>query len=63
MQGTATGLLQIAGEELDMDIGQLLYIGEDTALTPNTGGTGGSTGVVQQGPQFRAAMAAASNNC
>jgi nicotinate dehydrogenase subunit B len=58
-QGTSTGFLQIAGEELDMDMSQLKYVGEDTALTPNTGGTGGSTGIQTQGPQFRAAAAAA----
>jgi nicotinate dehydrogenase subunit B len=58
-QGTSTGFLQIAGEELDMDMSQLRYVGEDTDLTPNTGGTGGSTGIQTQGPQFRAAAASA----
>jgi CO/xanthine dehydrogenase Mo-binding subunit len=35
--GSDTGLLMIAGEELDMDMGQLSFVTADTSLTPNTG--------------------------
>ena len=35
--GSDTGLLMIAGEELDMDMSQLEFVMADTALTPNTG--------------------------
>src|SRR5262249_55983660 len=35
--GSDTGLLMIAGEELDMDMSQLNFVTADTSLTPNTG--------------------------
>lgn len=39
LQGTGsdTGLLMIAGEELDMDMSQLEFVTADTSVTPNTG--------------------------
>jgi xanthine dehydrogenase molybdopterin-binding subunit B len=34
-QGTTTGMLQIAGEELDLDMSQLSAARIDTEVTPN----------------------------
>src|ERR1044072_3215039 len=38
-QGSMTGLLMIAAEELDMDLGQMRAITNDTDVTPNQGTT------------------------
>jgi nicotinate dehydrogenase subunit B len=56
-QGTSTGLLLIAGEELDMDLSQLKFINVDTNVVPDTGGTYGSSSIRQAGPPVRAAAA------
>jgi len=58
-QGSTTGLLMIAAEELNMDLSQLRMIANDTNLTPNQGGTYGSQAVHVGGKQTRAAAAAA----
>ena len=58
-QGSTTGLLMIAAEELNMDMTQLKMIANDTDLTPNQGGTYGSQAVHVGGKQTRAAAAAA----
>ncbi len=58
-QGSTTGLLMIAAEELNMDMGQLKMVANDTNLTPNQGGTYGSQAVHVGGKQTRAAAAAA----
>jgi CO/xanthine dehydrogenase Mo-binding subunit len=58
-QGTATGLLMIAGEELDMDMSQLKFVAEDTNVTPNSPISAGGSGISKNGPQVRAATAAA----
>jgi nicotinate dehydrogenase subunit B len=58
-QGSATGLLMIAGEELDMDLSQLQFVFEDTSLTPNSFPTTTSEGIPGNGPEVRAAAAAA----
>src|SRR5581483_10110842 len=58
-QGSATGLLMIAGEELDMDLSQLRHIHHDTDVTPNQGTTAGSRSIQTGGKQLRAAAAAA----
>lgn len=58
-QGSATGLLMIAGEELDLDLDQLRFVTEDTALTPNTFPSTTSEGMPGTGPSVRAAAAAA----
>ena len=58
-QGSATGLLMIAAEELGMDVGQLRFVTEDTAVTPNSFPTHTSQGITGNGPQVRAAAAAA----
>src|SRR2546421_12765612 len=58
-QGNTTGLLQIAGEELDLDMPQLKWVGLDTNVTPNQGATGSSSSIHRGGPQVRAAAAEA----
>jgi CO/xanthine dehydrogenase Mo-binding subunit len=58
-QGSETGLLQIAGEELDMDLTQLKFVQSDTYLTPNTGSTSASRSIRQGGPLLRAAAVSA----
>ena len=58
-QGSTTGLLMIAAEELNMDMSQLKMIANDTNVTPNQGGTYGSQAVHVGGKQTRAAAAAA----
>src|SRR5207249_2912444 len=44
-QGTSTGLLMIAAEELNMDLAQMRWINVDTNITPDTGGTYGSSSI------------------
>jgi nicotinate dehydrogenase subunit B len=56
-QGTSNGLMMIAGEELDMDLKQLRWVNVDTNVTPDTGGTYGSSSIRTAGPQVRAAAA------
>ena len=56
-QGTTTGLRQIAAEELGISIDQIIWPRADTNVTPNQGGTVGSSGIRSGGPQIRAASA------
>jgi nicotinate dehydrogenase subunit B len=58
-QGNMTGMLQIAGEELDLDIGQLTAVRLDTHVTPDQGATTSSSSIERGGPQLRAAAAEA----
>jgi CO/xanthine dehydrogenase Mo-binding subunit len=58
-QGSTTGLLMIAAEELNCDMSQMRMIANDTDVTPNQGGTYGSQAVHVGGMQTRAAAAAA----
>jgi nicotinate dehydrogenase subunit B len=58
-QGNTTGLLQIAGEELDLDMSQLRSVQLDTNVTPNQGATTSSSSIHRGGPQVRAAAAEA----
>jgi CO/xanthine dehydrogenase Mo-binding subunit len=58
-QGTTTGLLLLVAEELDVDIDQLVFVRHDTSLTPNTGGTLGSSSLALAGPRLRSAAATA----
>ena len=58
-QGNTTGLLQIAGEELDLDMGQLKWVRLDTNVSPNQGATVSSSSIQRGGPQVRAAAAEA----
>ena len=57
--GTATGLLMIAGEELDLEVSQLRFVDQDTNLTPNSFPSHTSQGITGCGPEVRAAAAAA----
>jgi nicotinate dehydrogenase subunit B len=58
-QGNTTGLLQIAGEELDLDMSQLSSVRLDTSVTPEQGATSSSSSIERGGPQVRAAAAEA----
>jgi CO/xanthine dehydrogenase Mo-binding subunit len=58
-QGTTTGMLQIAGEELDLDMSQLSAARIDTEVTPNQGASVASLSIMNNGPQLRAAAAEA----
>lgn len=58
-QGNTTGLLQIAGEELDLDMSQLKAVRLDTNMVPNQGATTSSSSIHRGGPQVRAAAAEA----
>jgi len=58
-QGNTTGLLQIAGEELDLEMSQLSAVRLDTNVTPNQGATSSSSSIHRGGPPLRAAAAEA----
>ncbi len=58
-QGTTTGMLQIAGEELDLAMDQLSAARVDTDVTPNQGPAVASLSIMDNGPQLRAACAEA----
>src|SRR5262249_41525056 len=48
-QGNTTGLLQIAGEELDLDMSQMSAAQLDTHVTPNQGATSSSSSIHKGG--------------
>ncbi len=58
-QGSTTGLMQIAGEVLDLDLSQLRTVRLDTNVTPEQGATTSSSSIHRGGPQVRAAAAEA----
>ena len=58
-QGASTALLQIAAEELDLDMSQVKSVRLDTNVTPDQGGTVSSASINRGGPQVRAAAAEA----
>jgi len=58
-QGSMTGLLMVAAEELSLDMSQIRAITNDTNVTPNQGTTAGSSAISSGGKQTRAAAAAA----
>src|SRR5580658_5295086 len=58
-QGNSTALLQVAAEELDLDMSQLKSVRLDTNVTPNQGGTYSSASIQRGGPQVRTAAAEA----
>jgi nicotinate dehydrogenase subunit B len=58
-QGSSTALLQIAADELDLDMSQLNSVRLDTNVTPNQGGTYSSASIQRGGPQIRTASAEA----
>jgi nicotinate dehydrogenase subunit B len=58
-QGNTTSLLQIAGEELDLDLSQLATVRLDTNVTPDQGATSASSSIHRGAPPLRAAAAEA----
>ncbi len=58
-QGNSTALLQMAAEELDLDMSQIKTVRLDTNVTPNQGGTYSSASIQRGGPQVRTAAAEA----
>ncbi len=58
-QGSMTGLLVLVAEELDMEIEQLEFVRHDTNISPDTGGTFGSSSIAYAGQRLRSAGAAA----
>src|SRR5258708_24649348 len=58
-QGTTTGMLQIAAEELDLAMSQVSAARADTNVTPNQGPAVASLSIMDNGPQLRAAAAEA----
>ncbi len=58
-QGASTALLQVAAEELDLDMSQVKSVRIDTNITPNQGGTYSSAAINRGGPQIRTAAAEA----
>ena len=58
-QGNATALLQVAGEELDLDLSQLSAVRLDTNVTPDQGATSASSSIHRGAPPLRAACAEA----
>ena len=58
-QGASTALLQIAADELDLDMSQIKSVRLDTNVTPNQGGTYSSASIARGGPQVRTAAAEA----
>jgi len=57
--GARAALRQIVAEELGIRPERIALVEGDTALTPNQGGTGGSTGIMVGGLQIRQAAATA----
>jgi nicotinate dehydrogenase subunit B len=58
-QGASTALLQVAAEELDLDMSQVKSVQLDTTVTPNQGGTYSSAAINRGSPQIRNAAAEA----
>src|SRR5204862_7939348 len=58
-QGASTALLQVAAEELDLDMSQVKSVQLDTNVTPNQGGTYSSAAINRGCPQIRSAGAEA----
>ena len=58
-QGSATSLLQIAAEELDLNMNQVKSARMDTNRSPNQGSTAASASISRGGPKVRAAAAEA----
>ena len=58
-QGASTALLQVAGEELDLDMNQMKTVPLDTIVSPNQGGTYSSAAINRGSPQVRTAAAEA----
>src|SRR5215471_21374369 len=57
--GLRIAISQMVAEELDIPVDRVTVVEGDTAITPNHGGTGGSTGIPQGGVELRRAAATA----
>ena len=57
--GMRIAMAQMAAEELGVDTARVTVVDGDTARCPNTGGTGGSTGLTRGGTAVRQAAATA----
>src|SRR5437762_2296708 len=57
--GLRMAMSQMVAEELDIPVDRVTVVEGDTAVTPNHGGTGGSTGIPQGGVELRRAAATA----
>src|SRR5580658_790195 len=57
--GARAAIRQIVAEELGLSPGRIALVEGDTALTPDQGSTGGSTGIMVGGVQIRQAAATA----
>jgi nicotinate dehydrogenase subunit B len=57
--GLKIAMSQVVAEELDISVDRITVVEGDTALTPNQGGTGGSTGIPQGAAELRRAAATA----
>src|SRR2546425_7722131 len=57
--GLRIAISQMVAEDLDVPVDRVTVIEGDTAITPNHGGTGGSTGIPQGGVELRRAAATA----
>src|SRR6202035_1371894 len=58
-QGASTALLQVAAEELDLEMSQVKSVRVETHSAPNQGGTVAGSAVMRGGPRIRAAAAEA----
>jgi CO/xanthine dehydrogenase Mo-binding subunit len=58
-QGLRIAIPQMAAEELGIGVDRIVLIEGDTALTPDQGATGGSSGVMRGGVEIRQAAATA----
>src|SRR5689334_20511226 len=58
-QGSTTGLAVLVSEELDVDPAALRFVRHDTSVSPDTGGTFGSSSIASAGGRLRSACAAA----
>src|SRR5262249_19214914 len=57
--GLRIALAQMAAEELGVNAARVSIVEGDTALCPDQGGTGGSTGLIRGGNEIRTAAATA----
>jgi nicotinate dehydrogenase subunit B len=57
--GLRIAVRQMAAEELGVPVGRITLVEGDTGLTPDQGGTGGSTGLTRGGSEVRQAAATA----
>ena len=57
--GLRIAVRQMAAEELGIPVERIAFVEGDTALTPDQGGTGGSTGIPRGGVEIRQAAATA----